>query len=195
MSQALEVYLVPDEHDLHVFGCRRRKLLAEVLEAAAESLESLDEEFDVEGEELITHAQALREIFAGKLTREDDCGFVYGHAYEEYCLAIGGRLGNDWFSPSRVEWFEALDKFFERTGVPLRFHKLLFDKFPIPVDTDAAPCGGYWSHAEIVRAREPLAAAIAKATEPNVAAASRVVLGWLDVAIDMPGSVIVGFFD
>src|SRR5262245_39976679 len=76
MSQALEVYLVPDERDLKIFGSRRRKLLKEVLQTATEALGDLDEEFDVAEEGVITHAEALKEIFAGKLTREDDCGYI-----------------------------------------------------------------------------------------------------------------------
>ena len=195
MSQALEVYLVPTERDLKVFGCRRRRLLGEVLRAAAASLEALDEEFDVDAEGLISHADALREIFAGKPTREDDCGFVYGHAYEEYCGAVGERLSNRHFSPAGVEWLKTMDEFFGRHGVPLRFQKLLFERFPIPVDTDATPCGGFWDHPEIVAARRPLAAAVAGGAGVELAAAAGEVLSWLDRAIPSPGSVIVGFFD
>jgi hypothetical protein len=195
MSQALEVYLVPNERDLKVFGCRRRKLFEEVLLAAEEGLEALDEEFDVEAEGLISHAEALREIFAGKPTREEDCGFLYGHAYEEYCRVVGERLSNRHFSPTRVEWLKAMDEFLEKRGVPLRFQKLLFERFPIPVNTDATPCGGLWEHEEIVGARQPLVAAIAGGAEAKTAAAAGVVLAWLDRAIKAPSSVIVGFYD
>lgn len=195
MSQALEVYLVPDKRHLKIFGCRRRKLLAEVLEQAAEALEDLDEQFDVEDEDQITHAQALKEIFAGKLTREEDCGFIYGHAYEIYCSSMGEMLSNNHFSPTCVEWLNTLDGFFTKQDVPLRFHQLLFEEFPIPVETDATPCGGFWDHPEIVEARKPLKAAIAGAADADIAKAASVVLGWVNKAIKTPGSVIVGFFD
>ncbi len=196
MSQALSVFLIPHKQDLQIFGCRNRRLLKEVLEAAAEVFEDLDEEFDFEVEENISHVDALKEIFAGKLTREKECGYIYGHAYEVYCEAIGDYLSNKYFSPTTVSRFEQLDEFFQKKGVPLRFHKLLFEDFPIPVDTDATPCGGFWEHDEIVAAQEPLAAVLNNDTSEEILIkASFTVLEWCSSAIKTPGSVIVGFFD
>ena len=75
MGYGLEAFLMSSPQDVQIFGCKDTELLDEVLEAAAERLADYDDQLDVEGTERISHAQALREIFDGVLSRPgaDDC--------------------------------------------------------------------------------------------------------------------------
>src|SRR5437867_3271527 len=179
MSESLRAYLIADERDLHVFGCRRGNLLEEVLEVLADRLADYDEQADVEQNQRISHAQALRELFAGRLTRLD-CGPIYGWTYELYCSSMGERLHCNPFSPCRYGWFEQLDGFLAGHLVPLRFAKLL-DDCPIPLpEARELPCVGHWLFDEIKTARELWAGAIEQATDPRVVEALSVVGRWLE---------------
>jgi hypothetical protein len=91
MSEGLRAYLITDERDIQVLGCRRRKLLDKVLAVRADRFAEYDEEGDIEQKGQIGHAEALRELFAGRLTRPD-CGPIYGWAYELYCAYMGGMV-------------------------------------------------------------------------------------------------------
>jgi hypothetical protein len=193
MGQGLSVFLIADKRDVQVFGCRRRKLLADVLEVLADRLGDYDEQADVAENEWISHADALMEIFSGKISRQEDCGAIYGWAYELYCSSLGDWLSNSQFCPCTVEWFETLDRVLEEHDVPLRFGKLLFEGFPIPVEPDDGPCGGLWEHEEIVAAQQPLDEAIAASDGEEVESLEEVA-DWLKQAVELPGSVIVGFF-
>jgi hypothetical protein len=194
MRCGLTVFLIADKRDVEVFGCRRWELLNEVLEVLKDRLADYDREADVEKEGLISHADALREIFAGNLFREQDCGWIYGWAYELYYSSMGDWLSNSHFCPCYGEWFLTLDKFLDEQAVPLRFQKLVFQDFPIPIAPDDSPCGGLWEHEEIVAAQLPLERAIEAATDEEVAEALAEVASWLRQAAAIPGSVIVGFF-
>jgi hypothetical protein len=193
MSESLRAYLIVDERDVRVFGCHRRSLLEEVLEALADRFTDYDEQGDVHENLRIGHAQALRELFAGKLTRPD-CGPIYGWAYQLYCSYLGEWLSWNPFSPCRYGWFAELDRFLAGQGVPLRFAELV-DDCPISLpEPRELPCIGHWSFAVSEAARRPLAGAAQEAASPAVAEALKVVAGWLDKAAAERGSVIMGFY-
>ena len=193
MSESLRVYLIWDERDLRVYGCRRHDLLEEVLEARAERFADYDDQGDVQENGGIGHAQALRELFAGKLTRPD-CGPIYGWAYELYCSYVGEWLPWNPFSPCRYRWFAELDQLLAERGVPLRFAQLVND-CPIPLpEPRELPCIGHWPFAVIEAVRRPLGAAVHEAASPAAAEALGAVAGWLEKAAGERGSVIVGFY-
>jgi hypothetical protein len=193
MSLALRAYLLANEDDSRVLGCRRQALLDEVLAVIADRLADYDEQGDVEEKGQIGHAQALRELFDGRLTRPD-CGPIYGWAYELYCSSMGEWLPGNPFSPCRYGWLFELDKFLAGHGVPLRLAQLVGD-CPIPLpEPRELPCIGHWQFDAIRAARQPLAEALAVTTAPAAAAALGVVSRWLEKATGEPGSVIMGFF-
>jgi hypothetical protein len=193
MSESLRAYLIGDKRDIRVYGCCRRDLLEEVLEARAERFADYDDQGDVHENGRIDHAQALGELFAGKLTRPD-CGPVYGWAYELYCSYLGEWLPWNLFSPCRYRWFAELDEFLAERGVPLRFAQLV-DDCPIPMpEPRELPCIGHWQFGVIEAARGPLAAAVRDAAPPAIAEALKVVAGWLEKAAGDHGSVIMGFY-
>ena len=193
MSQGMNVYLL-DESDVRIFGSRDEELLKEVLEALADEFEELDEDFEVDEEDLITHADALREIFAGEISREEDCGPIYGSAFELYCASLGETLNNRCFCPCHAKWFDILDKHLKSFGVGVRFHRLLFEEFPIPVETDASPWGGIWKYDEAVAAKDPLQRLIQDVEDREILEALQDTHTWLEKTSQSPGSVIVGFF-
>ncbi len=193
MSEGLRAYLIADERDIRVFGCRRCKLLDEVLETLADRFTDYDEQGDVQENGRIGHAQALRELFAGELTRPD-CGPIYGWAYELYCSYLGEWLFWNPFSPCRYGWFAELDKFLAGRGVPLRFAELVND-CPIPLpEPRELPCIGQWPFAVIEAARQPLALAAQEAESPAVVEALGVVARWLEKGTGKRRSVIMGFY-
>ncbi len=173
MSEGLRAYLIADERDIRVFGCCRRELLDEVLTVLADRCDEYDEEGGIEEKGQIGHAQALRELFAGKLTRPD-CGPIYGWAYELFCSSMGRWLHWNPFSPCRYGWFFELDKFLMEQGVPLRFARLV-DDCPIPLpEPRELPCIGHWRFDLMQAARQPLAEAVERATAPRMGEAR----GW-----------------
>jgi hypothetical protein len=194
MGYGLTAFLMADEGDLHIFGSRRRNLLNEVLEVRENDFDSLDDQFDVEDEGLIAHAKALRELFAGKISRPEQYA-AYGWAFEVYCDAMGDRLSNASFCPCGRDWLETLDTHLKKQKVPLRLDDLISDwRIPFPKSNGDFPCLGHWPHAKMLAARAPLARAIAAAKETNIAEALQEVAGWLGQATAAPGSVLVGFF-
>ncbi len=193
MSESLRAYLIADERDIRVYGCHRRALLEEVLEALAERFADYDEQGDVHENGRISHANAMRELFAGELTRPD-CGPIYGWAYELYCSYLGEWLPWNPFSPCPYRWFAELDKFLAGRDVPLRFAQLV-DHCPIALpEPRELPCIGHWPFSVIEAARRPLAAAVREPASPAVAESLRVVAAWLEKAADQRGSVIMGFY-
>jgi hypothetical protein len=193
MSESLRAYLVRDERDIRIYGCHRRDVLEEVLGALAERFMDYDEQGDVQENGRIGHAEALRELFAGELTRPD-CGPIYGWAYELYCSHLGEWLPWNPFSPCRYRWFAELDEFLAGRGVPLRFAGLVGD-CPIPLpEPRELPCIGHWPFGVIKAARQPLGAAANEAASPAVAESLGVVAAWLEKAASARGSVIMGFY-
>ena len=74
MSAGMEVYLVDEAAVKAVAGSNDAELLAALLarEGQGESLAWLDEELDIEDRYPgFTHADALRDIFAGRVTRPE----------------------------------------------------------------------------------------------------------------------------
>jgi hypothetical protein len=76
MSLGLSVFLIYDRRDVDIFGCRRWKLLREALDALKDWLADYDQTALVAEEGRLTHAAALREIFAGTLSRPEACALA-----------------------------------------------------------------------------------------------------------------------
>src|SRR4051812_11428396 len=92
MSMGMMVYLVDEAEVKAVPGSNDADLLEELLdrEGQHESLSWYDEELADLMEEWspgFTHADALRDIFAGRVTRPDS-GFVYQNAFEHVCSSL-----------------------------------------------------------------------------------------------------------
>jgi hypothetical protein len=193
MSYGLSVFLMPDAESTRVFGCGDRELVEEVIRVMARQFASYDEQFDVVREGRIPTADALRELFAGEVTRPE-CGSHYRWAYEVYCMSIGDWLSNSTFCPCWSDWFVTLDQALARHAVPLRFTKLL-DVPPTHLpETDDWPGVGHWTGDEMAAAAGPLAAAAAAEGDVEVAESLTEVLGWSRQTAARPGSLIVGFF-
>jgi hypothetical protein len=192
VGYGLRVFLMVEERHVRIFGCQDWELLDQVLDAMGDEFADYDDEADVEEAGSITHAEALREIFAGAITRPED-GSIYGWAYELYCASMGERLNPNPFAPCNWAWYENLDSILRRHEVPLRLEKLVTD-CPIPLPPpDPVPCVGHWNQADISAGRIPLCKLLERLEDREVADALRVVSEWLEQASAEPGSLIVGF--
>lgn len=190
MSYALSAYLM-SERDARVFGCKDFGLCDEVVDVMSERFDECDEMLDFDDETPISHRDALREIFAGTITRPEYAG-VYGWAYEIYCSSMGERLNANPFSPCHYEWYERLDEFSSSHNIPLSFRDLIHER-PIAIpESDDWPCVGHWPRATIVAARRPLKS-LRSSSDPDIADALRIVLEWIELAVGRPHSMIVGF--
>jgi hypothetical protein len=85
VSLGLTAYLVSERDITAVLGCRDDALLADVLEQMAYDFEDLEERFSTDDAEYgpgLTFAEALRELFQGRLSQLREYAFVYTYAFE-----------------------------------------------------------------------------------------------------------------
>ena len=193
MSYALSAYLVTADEILQFPGCPDDELLAEVLEAAGESLANLDEQMcDPDDEDDISHEQAMRELFSGELTAEY-YGARYGWAFDMLCNCLGTFLSNRGFSPCDTSWYEQLDEYLATSDVEFRFTQLIYD-CPIELPTiDDWPCIGHWTQEQIAAAAPAMKKLAEETADREVAEALGTVNEWFEQALGEPGSMIVGF--
>jgi hypothetical protein len=195
MGYGLSVFQVPQQALARASGTNNQALLSAVLAALEDKLADYDEQMhapDLENYDVdISHADALREIFAGKFTKGVN-GSRYGWAFEVLCSFLGKRLDNTGFIPCKVAWYEQLDEVLMADHVPLRFTDLIY-RAPISIpEADDWPCVGYWGPKELA-AIGPLAALLIRVEDAEVMEALKTAVGWLREAAKQPGSIIVGF--
>lgn len=195
MGYGLSVFRVPQQMLARTHGKNDEALLSEALVALEKQLADYDgqmdapdlENYDVD----VSHADALREIFAGKFTADVN-GSRYGWAFEALCSFLGERLDNSGFVPCKVAWYEQLDEVLAADHVPLRFADLIY-RSPIAIPrADDWPCVGHWGLNELA-AVAPLADLISRIDDLEVKQALTTALGWLQGLAQEPGSVIIGF--
>jgi hypothetical protein len=178
-----------------VSGRGDNALLAEVLEAAAGLLADCDEQLrapDLENYDVdISHAGALRELFAAQLTK-GVTNSRYGWAFEALCASLGERLDNTGFIPCHTAWYEELDAFLATHDVALRVVDLVY-RPPIPLpEADDWPCVGHWGREDLA-ALGALGALVPRVSDREMKRALESALGWLRAAASRPDAVIVGF--
>jgi hypothetical protein len=195
----MRVYLVNQREVLRILGSNDSALLKEMLakEGQGESLAWYDEELAEEIEEEcpgFSHADALRDIFAGHFTRPE-AGFVYGWTFDFICSYLG-RWMHDRFHRCSTSFLETLDAKFAEHQVPLRLLGGLIDNSPIslPSDRDGLPGIGYWSPQQIRDAAPVFRTLLGKETDPTLIGALQEIEAWLSAAQDEPDSMIVGVF-
>ena len=193
MSYGMTLYLVPRDV-LDIYGSNDQELLEEVLEARAPHLARYDRELHApnpEDEADLSHADALREIFAGQFT-PDVRGSRYGWALETLFGSLGEDLDNGPFMPCNMAWYTLLDEVLEAHNVPLRFSDLTY-RLPVPIpESDDWPCIGYWDEADFAAA-DALAACLPKLEDRQIREALETALGWIRAARREPDLLIVGF--
>ncbi|MDG3008051.1 DUF7691 family protein [Paludisphaera mucosa] len=194
MGYGLSVFLVPCEALALAFGRNDEALRDEALAALEADLADYDRQMDApspDNDVDLSHAAALREIFAGSFT-EDVPGARYGWAFEALCRFLGESLENSGFIPCNSAWYNDLDEVLAEHQVPLEFSDLI-DRSPIPFpEPDDWPCIGHWGDAHLAAA-DPLATALGAIDDPEIRTALETALGWLRAARGRPGSLIVGF--
>ena len=195
MSYALSVYLVPRQKLDRAFGKNDQALLQQVLDGVKDDLAAYDvqmeapdlDTYDVD----LSHADALREIFAGRFTEYVNSS-RYGWALECICRFLGTPLSNGGFSPCKIEWYEQLDELLQQHDVPLKFRDLI-SQLPIPIPrADDWPCIGHWGPTAL-SAMEPLARAMPIVDDDEAKESLETALGWLREAAKHPDTIIVGF--
>src|SRR5687767_12053325 len=153
MSYGMTVYLVPRDV-LALYGSNDHELLEEVLEVRGNQLARYDRELgapDPDDEADLSHADALREIFAGKFT-PGVRGSRYGSALEALFGSLGESLDNSPFVPCNTAWYTHLDEVLTAHHVPLRFFDLIA-RLPVPIpEPDDWPCVGYWAEPDFAAA-------------------------------------------
>ncbi len=195
MGYALSVYRVPQQMLDRAYGKHDEAMLSKALVALKSYLADCDKQMDAPNLEDydvdISHADALRQIFAGEFT-EGVNGSRYGWAFEALCSLVGEGLSNVGFSPCKVAWYEQLDEVLADQRVPLRFADLIH-RSPLPIPpADDWPCVGHWGLKDLA-AVGPLAELLPHIDDPEVKESLATALGWLRGATENPGSVIVGF--
>jgi hypothetical protein len=149
----MAVYLVDEATVRAIPGSNDNALLAELLtrEGQGESLRWLDEELDIENRYPgFTHANALRDIFAGRITRPE-IGFAYIYALGHVCSSLGEWVHNH-FHRCSGQLLKQFDALFVSHGVGLRFWGGLVGNPPVPLPTaNGGPHIGNWVRAEVLR--------------------------------------------
>jgi hypothetical protein len=150
----MEVYLVDEATVKAVPGSNDTDLLAELLarEGQGESLAWLDGQLDIQeccpG---FTHADALRDIFAGRVTRPE-VAFAYAYAFGHVCSCLGKWVHNA-FHRCSSDLLREFDALFAAHGVGLRFWGGLVRNPPVPLpEPSDCPYVGHWLRAEAKRA-------------------------------------------
>jgi hypothetical protein len=198
MSMGMQVYLVDEAEVKAVPGSNDAELLQKLLdrEGQRESLEWFDEEM----EHLIeddcpgfTHADALRDIFAGRVTHPE-AGFVYQNAFEHVCSSLGEWV-HDTFHRCNPEWVERLDKLLESHGVGLRFYGGLVEVPPVPLPRDRYGGGlGHWTRVDILAAAPAFRALLAANPDPEVRLYLEEIGQWISKVEAKPGSMLVASY-
>jgi hypothetical protein len=194
MGYGLSLFRVPEPMLARVCGKNDQALLNDALKALQDALESYDKQMDapdLENNDIdISHADALREIFAGRFTKGVN-GARYGWAFECLCHFIGERLSNVGFVPCRIAWYEELDKTVASNEIPLKFTNLIY-RSPVAIpESDDWPCVGHWGANELA-ALGPLAELIPRIDDAEMKESLSTALGWLQKAAKDPG-LIIGF--
>jgi hypothetical protein len=200
MSMGMQVYLVDEAQVKAVPGSNDAALLDELLdrEGQGESLEWLDEELEHAIEDEcpgFTHADALRDLFAGRVTRPE-AGFVYAYAFGHVCSALGEWVHNA-FHRCNPEALQQLDKLFSAHGVGLRFNGGLVDDPPVPLpDAPDGPWLGHWPGAAVVAAAPAFRAMRAAGPhgEPWFEELLTEVEEWVAKVEARPGSMLVAVY-
>lgn len=200
MSMGMQVYLVDEAEVKAVPGSNDAELLEWLLgrEGQGESIAWLDEELaDVmdDGCPDFTHADALRDIIAGRVTRPD-AGFVYANAFEHVCSSLGEWVHNH-FHRCNPELVTELDELFKAHGVGLRFWDGLIGNVPVSLpDPGDGVALGHWTEAE-VRAAAPAFRAMRAAGphgEPWFEEMLDEVGEWVAKVEARPGSMLVAAY-
>jgi hypothetical protein len=200
MSMGMQVYLVDEAEVKAVPGSNDAELLEWLLtrEGQRESLSWLDEELaDVMEDECpgFTHADALRDIVAGRVTRPE-AGFVYANAFEHVCSSLGEWV-HDHFHRCSPDFLTELDALFAAHGVGLRFWGGLVGKVPVELpDPDDGVALGHWTWDE-VRAAAPAFRAMRAALparEPWFEEKLDEVGRWIARVEGKPGSMLVAAY-
>ena len=113
MSAGMMVYLVDEAMVKAVPGSNDTELLSELFawEGYGESLASIDEDLDMAYRcPGFTHADALRDLFAGRVTRPQDA-FAYAYAFGHVCSCLGEWV-QDHFHRCSEELLHQLDVLF-----------------------------------------------------------------------------------
>ena len=198
MSMGMMVYLVDEASVKAVPGSNDEELLQDLLrrEGQRESLEWFDEEMEHLLEDEcpgFTHADALRDIFAGRITHPE-AGFVYANAFEHVCSSLGEWV-QDRFHRCNPEWVTRLDKLFEAHGVGLRFYGGLVTDPPVLLPPDQYGSGlGHWPRADILAAAPAFRALLAANPDPNVQLLLEEIGQWISKVEATPGSMLVAAY-
>jgi hypothetical protein len=198
MGYNLRVYLVDTEEIKRIPGSNDTELLEEILEARGDDFADYDEQQDPFGEDYdppFTHAEALREIFAGRYTRPD-CGVYYGWAFDLLCAYLGKWMhqrGNNW----PTAWLSRLDAALAEGRVDLRFWGGLVEKCPVPLppNPDSIPGIGHWTYEQIVTALPKFEEMVGRVEDKALLLSLKEdMLLWLRAGAKRPGSMLIGVY-
>jgi hypothetical protein len=194
MSMGMEVYLVDEAEVKAVPGSNDAALLEELLdrEGRGQMLDWLDYGLEdaIKGEcPGFTHADALRDIFAGRVTRPE-AGVVYAKAFGYVCSVLGA-WAHDRLHPCNPEDLRQLDDLFAAHGVGLRLIGGLVDAPPVPLP--AGPWLGHWAGSAVVAAARAFRAMRAAGPhgEPWVEELLAAMGEWIAAVEARPGSMLV----
>lgn len=193
MSYGLRVYLV-DETIGSIPGSNDIVLLEEILEVCANDLKDYDRQEDVE-EGAFTHAQALRELFAGECTRPE-YGAFYGWAFDILCSSLGAWLHNT-CTRWPTDWLDKLDTRMAEGGVNLRFFGGLMENRPVPLPETpfGIPGIGHWKYEQVVAELPKLEAMLAGVTDKKLLESfTEDILPWLKASAERPNSMLIGVY-
>ena len=202
MSIGLQVFLVPG-YEVQGLTARNEARLRKSLEAAGPRLAEFDAMAAPDPD--LSHEQAVRELYAGLLSRPD-LESTYRMAFLALCeiwAGSEGRLPNDRFLPIGASLIADLDAEAEAAGVSLSFLDLVrTPPIPLPPWGGGFPSAGHWDMTVVERASVPLATAVAGIADPEIRAAFEQVRGWFERATRVdelwratrrPRPLIVGF--
>lgn len=196
MSASLEVYLVDEAMVKAVPGSNDTELFEVLLarKGQGESLGWLDEVLDIEDRfPGFTHADALRDILAGRVTRPE-IDFAYAYAFGYVCSSLGEWVGSA-FHRCSGDTLRKFDTLFQAHRVDLRFWGGLIRNPPIPLPPPSdCPYVGHWLRAEALHAA-PAFATFRQAGphgEHWFEEMLDAVGNWLVLLEQQPGSMLVG---
>lgn len=200
MSMGMQVYLVGEAEVKDAPGSCDDELLERLRfdTDGNDSLAPLDEELaDVMEDECpgFTHADALADIIAGRVTRPG-AGFVYAYAFEHICSCLGDWV-HDHFHRCGPDLLTKFDTLFEAHNVGLRFCGGLVDRPPVPLpDVSDGPSLGHWTAAEAAAAAPAFRAMRAAGPhgEPWFEEMLDEVGDWLVKMETKPGSMLVASY-
>jgi hypothetical protein len=186
----VEVTRIPGSNDI--------ELLEEVLDARSNEFAMYDQGADPFGEDYdppFTHAQALREIFAGEYSRLD-CGVYYGWAFDLLCAYLGEWM-HKWCNRWPPAWLSQLDAAMEEGGIRLRFQKGLVEACPVPLPNNPAsiPGIGHWTHKQVVKAIPKFEELVSRVKEKELLhSLKEEMLPWLRGCAAQAGSMLIGVY-